>query len=219
VRTIVYVDAFNIYFRMLDKNPALKWLDLKKLCRRLLRPVNQIVGIKYYTARVSGRLDADGPRRQQLYLDALATIPELSMYWGTFLITEKFAGLVKPPNFRPKTNLAQPWPAVVKVIKVEEKGTDVNLASHLLLDAFQDAYDVAVVLSNDTDLIEPIRIVTQVLCKPIGLLSPVTNPNPKLCNVSKFIRRISVSDLAACQFDNPIVLPNGRLIHKPPQWV
>jgi hypothetical protein len=56
---------------------------------------------------------------------------------GSFLLSEKFAGLVKPPEFRPRVSLAPPWPDVVKVIKVEEKGSDVNLASHLLLDAFQ----------------------------------------------------------------------------------
>lgn len=57
--------------------------------------------------------------------------------------------------------MPRPGPTVVKVIKVEEKGSDVNLASHLLLDAFQGNFDVAAVLSNDSDLVEPVRIVTQ----------------------------------------------------------
>ena len=94
-----------------------------------------------------------------------------------------------------------------------------NLASHLLLDAFQNAYDVAAVLSNDSDLIEPIRIVTQVIRKPVGLLSPVSNPNPGLRRISSFIKRISVSDLAASQFPSPILLANGSQVHKPPSWV
>jgi|SRR5436309_2491815 hypothetical protein len=123
MRTTIYVDTFNIYFRMLEKRPALKWLNLKSLCQRLLRPVNRITAIKYYTARVSGRLDPGAPGRQQLYLDALASIPEISMYMGTFLISEKFAGLVKPPEFRPRITLPPPWPDVVKVVKVEEKGS------------------------------------------------------------------------------------------------
>jgi hypothetical protein len=82
---------------------------------------------------------------------------------GSLLTSEKFAGLVKPPEFRPREALAQSWPDVVRVLKVEEKGSDVNLASHLLLDAFQGSFDVAAVLSNDSDLIEPMRIVSQVL--------------------------------------------------------
>ncbi|MEO8658257.1 MAG: NYN domain-containing protein [Bryobacteraceae bacterium] len=221
MRTIIYVDGFNLYFRMLASRPALKWLNFKKLAETLLRPTKVIVAAKCYTARVSGRLDPTAPKRQQIYFDALATVPEISLYMGTFLTSEKFAGLVMPPEFRPRLTLGQPWPNVVKVIKTEEKGSDVNLACHLLLDAFQNNFDVAAVLSNDSDLVEPIRIVTQVLGKPVELLSPVPNPapTPNLVRVSSFQRRISVSDLAGAQFPDPIVRADGSIIAKPATWV
>ncbi len=205
LRTIVYVDAFNLYFRLLEKRPLLKWLNIKKLAETLLNSTNRIVGVKYYSARVSGRIDTEAPARQQIYLDALGTVPEISIYMGSFLLFEKFAGLVKPPEFRPRLALPEPWPDVVRVIKVEEKGSDVNLACHLLLDAFQGNFDVAAVLSNDSDLVEPIHIVTQILGKPVGLLSPVSNPTLDLRRVSSFIRRISVSDLGNSQFPNPVI--------------
>ena len=105
---------------------------------------------------------------------------------------------------------------MVKVVKIEEKGSDVNLACHLLLDAFQGAYDVAAVISNDSDLVEPIRIATQILGKPVGLLSPVDNPNPELQNAASFVRRISPSDIAASQFPDPVV--DGAKISKPATW-
>ena len=146
-------------------------------------------------------------------------MPEVSIHLGAFLTSEKFAGMVKPPEFRPRIALPQPWPDVVKVVKVEEKGSDVNLACHLLLDAFQGNYDVAAVISNDSDLIEPIRIATQVLGKPVGLLSPVPNPNPGLCQASSFIRRISVSDIAASQFPDPVARQDGSTVSKPATWV
>jgi hypothetical protein len=107
----------------------------------------------------------------------------------------------------------------VKVLKVEEKGSDVNLACHLLLDAFQGNFDVAAVLSNDSDLVEPIRIVTQVLRKPVGLLSHVDSPNPELSRASRFIRRLSVSDLAASQFPDPLARPDQPDLAKPTAWV
>jgi hypothetical protein len=219
MKTIIYIDGFNLYFRLLVKRPALKWLNIKALGERLLKPTNQVIGVKYYTARVSGRIDKAAPARQQRYLDALRTIPEISVHMGTFLLSEKFAGLVKPPDFRPRIDLPLPWPDVVKVIKVEEKGSDVNLACHLLLDAFQDNFEVAAVLSNDSDLVEPIRIVTQIIGKPVGLLSPVPNPNPELSRVSSFIRRISVSDLAATQFPSPLLRADGSVLNKPGSWV
>ena len=219
MRTIIYIDGFNLYFRLLEKRPALKWLNIKALAEKLLKPDNKIIGIKYYTARVSGRIDPKAPARQQLYLEALRTLPEITIHLGTFLSSQKFAGLVKPPEFRPRITLPEPWPAVVKVIKVEEKGSDVNLASHLLLDAFQNNFDVAAVLSNDSDLVEPIRIVTGILGKPVGLLSPVDNPNPELRRVSSFIRRISLSDLAAAQFSSPLLRADGSKLNKPTSWV
>jgi hypothetical protein len=218
MRTIVYVDGFNLYFRMLQKRPALKWLNVKLLAERVLRSANRVVAVRYYTARVSGRLSPHGPGRQQLYLDALATVPEISIHMGAFLSSEKFAGLVHPPEFRPSLALPPPWPDVVKVLKVEEKGSDVNLACHLLLDAFQNNFDVAAVLSNDSDLVEPVRIVTQVLGKPVGLLSPVNNPNPELSRVSAFIRRISVSDLAASQFPDLLPRSENSDLTRPPEW-
>jgi NYN domain len=220
MRTIVYVDGFNLYFRLLVSRPSLKWLNIRKLAEALLNPSNVIVGLKYYTARVSGHIDAGAPARQQVYFDALATVPNISVYMGSFLLSKKFAGLVKPPEFRPRlaVPLLQPWPDVVKVVKVEEKGSDVNLACHLLFDAFQDNFDVAAVLSNDSDLVEPIRIVTQVLGKPVGLLSPVPNPTPQLHSVSSFVRRISVSDLRASQFPNPLIRADGSQLTKPPTW-
>ena len=180
--------------------------------------MNRIVGVKYYTARVSGRIDPAAPARQQIYFDALATVPEVSIHMGTFLLSEKFAGLVKPPEFRPRLALPEPWPDVVKVIKIEEKGSDVNLASHLLLDAFQGNFDVAAVLSNDSDLVEPVRIVTQILGKPVGLLSPVPNPTSELRRVASFIRRISVSDLGVAQFPDPVLCPDGSGVSKPVLW-
>ncbi len=219
MRTVIYIDGFNLYFRLLENRPALKWLNIKALGERLLKPANRVIGVRYYTARVSGRIDKAAPARQQLYLNALRTIPEISVHMGTFLLSEKFAGLVKPPEFRPRITLPAPWPDVVKVVKVEEKGSDVNLASHLLLDAFQGNFEVAAVLSNDSDLVEPIRIVTQVLGKPVGLLSPVSNPNPELSRVSSFIRRISVSDLVAAQFPSPLLKADGSTLNKPTSWV
>lgn len=221
MRTMIYVDGFNLYYRMLEKRPDLKWLNIKQVAEKVLRPENQIIGIRYYTARVSGRIDPHAPARQQIYFDALATIPEISLHMGSFLSSRKFAGLVHPPSFRPPLaqQLPQPWPAVVRVHKTEEKGSDVNLASHLLLGAFRNAYDVAVVLSNDTDLVEPIRIATQELGKVVGLMSPVDNPAPQLRAVASFLRHIRISDLATSQFPNPVRLPDGRNLVRPATWV
>jgi hypothetical protein len=85
-------------------------------------------------------------------LDALAIIPEISVHYGNFLFSQKWAALVKPPQAKP-SGYAWPvvLPALVLVEKAEEKGSEVNLACHLVRDALTNAFDVAVVLTNDTD--------------------------------------------------------------------
>jgi len=219
MRTIVYVDGFNLYFRLLKKRPHLRWLNIKTLADNILSDKNQVIAVKYYTARVSSRLKAESPAHQQIYLDALSTVPEVSVHMGMFLTSEKFAPLVYPPEFRPVRDFDEPWPDVVRILKTEEKGSDVNLASHLLFDAFRDHYDVAAVISNDSDLVEPIRLVTQEVGKPVGLLSPVKSPNPELEAASSFVKRIRPSHLQAAQFPNPLTMPEGNELSKPVHWV
>lgn len=218
-KTIVYVDGFNLYHRQLERQRALRWLNVKALAEHILGNENDIFRVKYYTARVSGAVDPQTPRRQQIYLDALATVPEISVFFGRFLHSEKWAGLVHPPQFRPPdTPLVEPWPDVVKVRKIEEKGSDVNLASHLIRDAFTDAFEVAAVISNDSDLVEPIRIVTEEVGKPVGLITPVKRPNPELERVASFIRRIRLQHLKASQFPDPLARNPDVPLHKPPTW-
>jgi hypothetical protein len=139
MRTIVYIDGFNLYYRLLAKRPAIKWLNPENLVSLVLGEGHEVVKVNYYTARVSGRVDADAPRRQQLYLDALSSLPKLQVHFGTFLEMKKWAGLVRPPLDSTDKEARLPflqWPDVAYVWKTEEKGSDVNLASHLLLDAF-----------------------------------------------------------------------------------
>jgi len=105
-----------------------------------------------------------------------------------------------------------------RVIKVEEKGSDVNLASHLLLDAFYKRFEVAVVISNDSDLVTPIRMVQE----QMGFNVFVLNPHPKhgshqLRRFAKAVKPIRKGVLQSCQF--PDTLHDGRgKITKPSKW-
>jgi uncharacterized LabA/DUF88 family protein len=106
---------------------------------------------------------------------------------------------------------------MVDVIKTEEKGSDVNLAAHLLRDGFTGDFDIAVVVSNDSDLLEPIRIVQSELGKPVGILNPQKHPSVVLKNEAKFFKSIRRSALAKCQFP-PVLTDAGGAIKKPSSW-
>lgn len=202
----VYIDGFNLYYGAAKGTPY-KWLDLSKLCQIML-PGDLIQEIKYFTARVSARPhDPGAPTRQQIYLRALRTIPNLSIHYGHFL-THSCRMVLSGSNPVQKV-----W-----VDKTEEKGSDVNLAAHLLRDAYNRKFEVAILITNDSDLLEPVRIVKDELRFPVGILNPHPGSHSKqLQQVATFIKRIRQADLAAAQF-SPIVTDSKGSIHKPPTW-
>jgi len=203
-RTYIYIDGFNLYYRGL-KNTPYKWLDLKTLCQKILDKTHKIESIKYFTAIVSGKLDPQKPIKQQTYIRAIEKyIPEISVYYGHFLSNPVWAMLSKPTKKQ----------RFVKIIKTEEKGSDVNLAVHLLNDAWLDKYDCAVIISNDSDLAESMNLVKQ-QHKKIGLiLPPRCHPSKELIKLADFVKGIRKNALSSL-LPNPIP---GTNIHKPKTW-
>ena len=212
MRTYIYIDGFNFYYGAVKDTPY-KWLNFKKLFESLLAPVHQILSIKYFTAIVTGKIDPDQPIRQKTFIRALRKfIPEISVYYGEFLSHNVFKPLAYPID----QNTFGKKIKFVNVIKTEEKGSDVNLAVHLLNDAWLDHYDCAVVVSNDSDLAESLRLVKEQHKKKIGLITPgKTHPSRELLKYADFTKRIRKGVLGASQLPDPIP---GTTIHKPKVW-
>lgn len=212
MRTYVYIDGFNFYYGAV-KDTQFKWLDFKKLLQHLLDPKHQIIAIKYFTAMVSGKIDPDQPIRQKTYIRALKKfIPEISVYMGHFMSHDVYKPIAYPIDKR----LFGKNIKFVKIIKSEEKGSDVNLAVHFLNDAWQDLYDCAVVISNDSDLSEALRLVKNHHKKMIGLLTPWRyNPSRELLTYTNFKKIIRKGALSISQLPDPIP---GTTIHKPTVW-
>jgi hypothetical protein len=213
MRANVYVDGFNLYYgTMKGKGPGLKWLDLDALCTKHLIPSNPVHRIRYFTARISARPgDLDAPVRQETYLRALATVPHLSIHLGHFQQTKVRMPLVQPRSGGQKT---------AKVYKTEEKGSDVNLATHLLLDVFKKDCDLAVVISNDSDLEAPIRVVMQDLGVPVGLLNPhpAYSRSRDLLNLGPvFFKQIRENAVRNSQFPTQLTDANGTF-RRPANW-
>jgi uncharacterized LabA/DUF88 family protein len=207
MRTNVYVDALNLYYGCL-KDTANRWLDLGAFCRRLL-PNDEINRIRYFTAVIKDRRDDPKKRQRQLtYLRALKTIPNLTIHTGYYLSYP-----VRMPLATPHPSM----PATVEVIRSEEKCSDVNLATHLLLDAFKQDCEVAVVISNDSDLKEPVAVAQSEL----GLTVGVVNPHPPQLRSRAlrptFFKQIRPAALRACQFPPVLTDAHGK-IHKPAGW-
>lgn len=204
----VYVDGFNLYYRAL-KRTRCNWLNLAALAKLYL-PQYDVKAIKYFTADIDpSPWDPDQVLRQQTYLRALRTLPEVEIIKGSFLSKPK------------KAPCAASWAKGIylplNIIKTEEKGSDVNLATHLLCDGFRGHYDIAAVISNDTDLEEPLRVVKEELKKGLALLHPSNYPSGNLAKYATTVRRLRRGALLAAQFPDELTDPAGTF-RKPPSW-
>ena len=133
-------------------------------------PADQIKDIHYFTARIRPNShDPDKHVRQDTYFRALRTLPGLHFHEGTY--SRKAVKLPRHPLPAPPTP-----PTEVKVLKIEEKGSDVNLATWLLIDAFDKAFDAAVFITNDSDLAEPIRQVRRKFGYRVMILHSCSRP-------------------------------------------
>ncbi len=203
MKAYAYIDGFNLYYRAV-KGTSYKWLNIRQMCE-ILVPEYLIDRVKYFTAPVSGKDDPDKPVRQQAYFRALQTI-------GCEIIPGKFLSRDVPMR------LAADKTQTVMVTKTEEKGSDVNLASHLLIDGFDRNYDAAIVLTNDSDLTMPIRYVRDTLGLVVVVINPDRNVTSKsLLQAATSIRQLREGVLASCQFPDVVIYPKGRIL-KPASW-
>ncbi len=205
--TIVYIDGFNLYYGALKGTPY-RWLDLGALCRRLL-PRDDIVAIRYFTARVIARQgDPTQPQRQETYLRALRTLPSVEIHYGKFTTHRRRMLLADPPSGGSRT---------VEVLHTEEKRSDVNLASHLLLDAFHRACETAVVVSNDSDLRVPLIMVQRELGMRVGIVNPHPPHRRSRDLEATFFKQLRRSTLAECRLPDVLEDDDGRF-RKPDGW-
>lgn len=147
----------------------------------------QVVNVVYCTARVDAKTNPSGHADQDVYLKALKAAGAVDhIEYGNYVARTKTGLLaVEDPKTRKPQILTSNWPVMVRdahgasvqdaqfmvrYLHLEEKGSDVNVASHLLLDVLSGTVDAAVVVSNDSDLAFPIRSARDRV--PVGLVNP-----------------------------------------------
>lgn len=210
MRTVAYVDGFNLYYGSLKGTPY-RWLDLCAYFDRTLPNGHQLTAVKYFTARVSALPhDRDAPKRQDVYLRALKVHlgSRLQVIEGHFKVKNCRAPLSVPPH------------RTVEIIKTEEKGSDVNLAVELLNDAWLDAFDCAAVVSNDADLERAMWLVKQQRRKRVLLYTPGAPQRRPLGGLNRWAHRqigVIATDLAASQLPD-IVTDNASTLTRPLNW-
>ena len=208
---VAYIDGWNFYYGAVRNRPGLKWVNPKAMLERLL-PHEGITAIRYFSAPlIKSAADPGALARRSVYFRALATISGLVIHEGRMAIRTK-RGVILPKSSPPQL-------ATIEVF--EEKRTDVNIASHLLMDAFGGRYDTAVVVSNDSDLTTPIEMVVNRLGKGVIVVNPypARRQSSELRRAaSRTIPQINTSVLRAAQFPHTLTDARGRFT-RPRSWV
>jgi uncharacterized LabA/DUF88 family protein len=201
-RVITYIDGFNLYFGMKAQyqNKYL-WLDVEALSKSLLTPRQNLVATKYFTSMVNNQPDKE--KRQRTYLDALKASTGCHFYYGSY-----------QSNIINCRACGSNWPSP------KEKMTDVNIATQMLMDAFTNQFDVAILISGDSDLVPPIQAIKQLSpAKRVGVYFPPHRHSIQLKNVVDFSGLIGKNKLRDSQLPDDITKPNGFVLSRPITWL
>lgn len=209
-RVTYLVDGFNVYHSVRDAithtaQRNLKWLNYQSMCQSFITDVIHLQGgslgkIYYFTAlaRHAGR---DVVMRHKLYIQALESVG-VETVQGNF--KKKF----------PKCKLCN-----TKYLSHEEKESDVNIALQMIRCFMDDECDTIVLVSGDTDLVSAVRTAKELFpLKKVGVAFPYKRANTHFKSIADFTFNISVDGYKNHQFANPLVLPDGTRLTKPPLW-
>jgi uncharacterized LabA/DUF88 family protein len=200
-RVIAYVDGYNLYYGLREKRwKRLYWLNIQMMARNLLKPSQTLVVTKYFTTIV--KHPEERRRRQAVFLEALQTLNDFQIFYGHFL-----ADTVRCRNCGHTYETHH------------EKMTDVNISVELMSDAFQDQFDLALLVSADSDLVGPVRTVRRLFNhKRIVVAFPPGRSSKALKQVANAQIYIGRNVLAKSLFPDQVAKPDGYILHRPEQW-
>jgi uncharacterized LabA/DUF88 family protein len=201
-RLIAYIDGFNLYHGL--KNMGWErylWLNVWELVLNIRPNESELGCVKYFTSRIAG--PASKRERQNAYIDALSQLEGFEIHYGQFLYEDYLC----PHCSR--------WDKVPT-----EKRTDVNIAVEMITDAYQDQYDVALLVSGDSDLVGPVQAVRRFFPnKRVIVAFPPKRHNaslePPVSSASFVIGR---AKFAQSQFTDEIVRADGYVLKRPGKW-
>jgi len=200
-RVVAYIDGFNLYFGLRSAGwKRFYWLNLQLLSQGLLRPGQELVFTKYFTSRVA--YPADKGRRQSTFLEALETLNDFEIHYGHYQ--------TNPQWCRKCGN---------RVLVPSEKMTDVNIAVEVLTDAYQDAFDSALLISADSDLTAPVVAIRKLFQKKrVTVAFPPHRHSAQLKRLAHDSFQIGRAIIAKSLFPEVVAKADGFLLQKPKEW-
>jgi len=223
LRSIAYVDGYNLFFGCLRTSPY-KWLDIHELLTNLLHaqdPGSHLVQVKYFTAPIKSafaRRGEEAANAQAGYLRALKARGGVTVFEGRFSAEPINAiRYAEPPD---KDSRVRVW-------RLEEKQTDVAIAIAMYGDVMRNDIDQAILVSNDSDMVPALQAIRRDTVARVGVVftlpepmpdGPDRRPNAELASMAHWSRKhIRNDELAAAQLPR-VVQTKRKPAHKPAYW-
>lgn len=231
MRVAFLVDGFNLYHSIRDAEKQVaarpqRWLDLRSFCQDYVRHFGRAAVLEdvYYFSALATHLEGSKPdilTRHRTYIDALMSTG-VHVALANFKVRDKYVSLAHC-SFRLrwfKRPIRIPIPGCTVVFqRAEEKETDVAIAAKMFELLHTGAADVIVLVSGDTDLLPAIRTAQRLFpAVPISVCFPFRRHNADLKQAVQRSFKVRKEQYAKHQLPNPVMLPNGKPIHKPARW-
>jgi len=202
-KACVYIDGFNLYYGLRSAGWAqYYWLDLEALSRSFLDPETETLArVKYFTSWVKGNRESQG--RQRMFINALKICcPNLEIHYGRFLAKKRECRRCGREHRL-----------------YEEKKTDVNIACHMLTDAFCRKHERVYVVSGDSDLVPAVNMMRRLdACPRIVIANPPKRKSEELCAAADASFSIKEKGLRASQLPETVESRTGRDLTRPARW-
>jgi uncharacterized LabA/DUF88 family protein len=203
IRAIAYIDGYNLYYGLRDAGfRRFLWLDLPSLARSFLRESQELIVTKYFTTRIS--TPEEKRRRQSDYLEALQIHcgTSLRFYWGHYQLEDV---------------ICRSCDAVDQI--PTEKKTDVNIAVEMMTDAFCDAFDTAILISADSDLVPAVQAIRRLFPqRSVVAAFPPERHSAELAKYANAVFTVGRTKLAGSQLPEVIIKPNMVELRRPSKW-
>jgi uncharacterized LabA/DUF88 family protein len=200
-RVITYIDGFNLYYGLRSKGwRYFYWLDVRKMSRHMLKSHQTLVRTKYFTSIIDQPEDKHD--RQAVYLEAPGTLSDLDIFLGHYLATSvtcKHCGQTHRTH--------------------HEKMTDVNIAVEMMADAVLDKFDLALLVSADSDLVGPVHAVQRLFsAKRVVVAFPPDRSSYALKQAAYGHTSIGRDGVSKSVFPDQVIKPDGFVLNRPDKW-
>jgi hypothetical protein len=209
-RVIVYIDGFNLYFGLKESNfQRFYWLNLQNLILSFLGEHQDLIKIKYFTSIITTS-DYKKKLRQEEYLRAIGTLKDFDIIYGKYVVNPEDCKIYNP--------LVDKCGGVYN--RNNEKMTDVNIALSLVIDAIDDKFDSAILISGDMDLFPAVKYIRDVFPKKtLSIFFPPKRQNNDLARIASGSLVLARAYLKKSQFPNELIDKYGEKIKRPAEWV